>query len=219
MGDSPAIKGIADYSKIRVMLYQGKGQDPASVPGTAFIQDLSGYQPLDADLTAIAAQTGTGIEARTGSGTFALRTLTGTANQITVSNGDGVSGDPTFSLPVGNLASGTFTPTGTAGTNVASISTSPCWYIRMGSIVMGGGTVTATFTAGGSATSGWGISLPIASNFALSTDAAGSGVDSTRVANGVAIFADATNDTLSFQTFAPGANSNSYHFTFIYTII
>jgi hypothetical protein len=40
-----------------------------------------------------------GLVARTGAGTFAARTLTGTANQVTVTNGDGVSGNPTLSLP------------------------------------------------------------------------------------------------------------------------
>ena len=41
----------------------------------------------------------TGLVARTGSGTAATRTITGTANQVTVTNGDGVSGNPTLSLP------------------------------------------------------------------------------------------------------------------------
>ena len=40
-----------------------------------------------------------GLIIRTGSGTVAARTITGTANQITVSNGDGVSGNPTLSTP------------------------------------------------------------------------------------------------------------------------
>jgi hypothetical protein len=40
-----------------------------------------------------------GIIARTGAGTVAARTITGTTNQVTVTNGDGVSGNPTLSLP------------------------------------------------------------------------------------------------------------------------
>lgn len=58
------------------------------------------YQPLDATLTALAALDSTaGLLAQTGDDTFARRTLTGTANEVTVTNGDGVSGDPTISLP------------------------------------------------------------------------------------------------------------------------
>jgi hypothetical protein len=40
-----------------------------------------------------------GIIARTGAGTVAARTITGTTNQVTVTNGDGVSANPTLSLP------------------------------------------------------------------------------------------------------------------------
>lgn len=39
-----------------------------------------------------------GVMIRTGSGAYTSRTITGTANQISVSNGDGVSGNPTLSL-------------------------------------------------------------------------------------------------------------------------
>jgi len=40
-----------------------------------------------------------GFVARTGTDAVAARTLTGTSNQININNGNGVSGDPTFSLP------------------------------------------------------------------------------------------------------------------------
>lgn len=48
------------------------------------------------DLAAIATA---GVLATTGAGAWATRTLTGTANQVVVTNGTGVSGNPTFSLP------------------------------------------------------------------------------------------------------------------------
>lgn len=41
---------------------------------------------------------GTGLIAKTATGTGAKRTITGTADQITVTNGDGVSGNPTLAL-------------------------------------------------------------------------------------------------------------------------
>lgn len=56
------------------------------------------FQPLDADLTALAAISATGIFAHTGAGSAAARVIAGTANQITVTNGDGVAGDPTIAL-------------------------------------------------------------------------------------------------------------------------
>lgn len=56
------------------------------------------YQPLDTDLTALAGLATTGLIARSGAGTAITRTLTAPAAGITVSNGDGVSGNPTLAL-------------------------------------------------------------------------------------------------------------------------
>lgn len=56
-------------------------------------------QAYDPTLTALAAFNSNGLLVQTAADTFAARTLTGTANQVTVSNGDGVSGNPTLSLP------------------------------------------------------------------------------------------------------------------------
>lgn len=56
-------------------------------------------QAFDADLSAVAGLATNGLIVRTGAGTAAVRTVTGTANEITVANGDGVSGNPTLSLP------------------------------------------------------------------------------------------------------------------------
>jgi hypothetical protein len=65
----------------------------------ALTSDLtSGYQPLDSDLTAIAALSANGIIARTGAGTVSVRALTAPAAGFTITNGDGVSGNPTFAL-------------------------------------------------------------------------------------------------------------------------
>lgn len=56
---------------------------------------LNGKQPLDADLTALAALATTGLIVRTGSGTVATRTLVAGTN-ISLTNADGVAGDITI---------------------------------------------------------------------------------------------------------------------------
>lgn len=58
----------------------------------------SNVQAWDADLDCLAALSTTGIVARTGAGTCATRTVTAPAAGITVSNGDGVAGNPTLAL-------------------------------------------------------------------------------------------------------------------------
>ena len=50
------------------------------------------------DLAGVEGLSSTGLAARTGSGTWSVRTLTAPAAGISVANGDGVSGNPTLSL-------------------------------------------------------------------------------------------------------------------------
>lgn len=75
---------------------------------------------LSDDLAALEALASTGIISRTAANTYALRTITGTASIIDVTDGDGVSGNPTLNLSNSFYATGTWTPTmlglGTAGT-------------------------------------------------------------------------------------------------------
>jgi hypothetical protein len=57
-----------------------------------------GAQPADATLTALAAYNTNGLLTQTAPDTFTGRTLTGPAAGITVSNGNGVAGNPTLAL-------------------------------------------------------------------------------------------------------------------------
>ena len=69
---------------------------------TSAIQtQLNAKQPLDPTLTALAAFSTNGVFVQTAADSFVGRTITGTAAEVTVSNGDGVGGNPTLSLPTG----------------------------------------------------------------------------------------------------------------------
>jgi len=69
----------------------------------------SGKQPLDADLTALAALASNGLVTRTGTETFGLRSIAGQGGQISISNADGVSGNPTVGLATTGVSSGSYT--------------------------------------------------------------------------------------------------------------
>jgi hypothetical protein len=76
----------------------------------------SGDLVLANDLAALEGLSSTGIAVRSATDTWVQRTITGTSNEITISNGNGVSGNPTISLPTTltftgkTVTGGTLTP-------------------------------------------------------------------------------------------------------------
>lgn len=110
----------------------------------------------------------TGIVVNLGTGSFTGRTLTGTANQIAVSNGDGVAGNPTFSLTnninvsgisfdsgsntLSAYSTGTFSPTLTASSSNPTVgySVQVGTYERIGSKVMINAKLILSAISGGS---------------------------------------------------------------------
>ena len=87
-------------------------------------------QAYDAGLAALAAFNTNGILVQTANNTFSGRTLTGTSNEITVTNGDGVSGNPTISLP----SALTFTGKTITGGTYESISLSTTTLLSSGHV-------------------------------------------------------------------------------------
>jgi len=88
------VQTAADTFTARSIAVSGTGISVSNGSGVAGNPTLS----IDAGLQALGAFNTNGILVQTANDTFAGRTITGTANQITVSNGDGVLGNPTLSL-------------------------------------------------------------------------------------------------------------------------
>jgi hypothetical protein len=105
----------------------------------------SGTGKVTTNLGDVAAIGVNGFPARTASGAFAARTLTGTAGQIAVTNGDGVSGNPTLSLPATITQAQTFSGITTISNATASTSAT-----TGGLTVAGGVGVQGSVYVGGS---------------------------------------------------------------------
>lgn len=78
-------------------------------------------QPLDADLTAIAALGGTGIAVRTAADTWAQRQIVSADGSVTITNPDGVAGNVDLSVAAGGVSAATAASSGTAVDPVLTI--------------------------------------------------------------------------------------------------
>lgn len=152
------------------------------------------------DLEALEALNGVGLYTRTTTNTWAARTITGTTNQITLTNGNGVSNNPTISIASNPVLPGTASVTLPSGSTAQRPATPTAGMYRFNTSTLSAevytGSSWVTTTSAGTVTSvaatqpSSGLTIsgsPIVSNgtfvFALANDlAALEGLTSTGIA-------------------------------------
>lgn len=111
-----------------------------------------------------------------------------------------------------------YTPTGTAIANSSAVSTRPSHYIRFGDIVIGAGAIDFSVTSTSTITQ-VGVSIPIASNFTLSSDAYGGCTGTFQTGNHTAIlYSESVNDRLVIDFTSSGTGSVSLNYWFMYKV-
>ena len=115
------------------------------------------------------------------------------------------------------LASGTYTPTLTGVTNVASSTARQATYMRVGNTVTVSGQIDVTPTINNTRTT-IGVSLPIASNFSTAYQAGGSGHTTGNITagHGLAIYSDATNDRVEFDYYETHGALDTFTYQFMH---
>ncbi len=110
----------------RSLIGPGKGFNITNADGIAGNPTFA----LTGGLLSIEDLTGPGVVCSTGVDVFTPRTLTGTANQITVANGQGAAGDPTFAIANNVRLPGTAGFVPPAGATAQRASVPPAFQLR-----------------------------------------------------------------------------------------
>lgn len=118
----------------------------------------SNVEAWSAQLDAVSALAGTGIISQTAANTPVVRTITGTAGTITVTNGSGVSGNPTLTIDATYVGQASITTIGTISTGTvpaahvsglaASATTDTTTLSNITSGTLAGGTVPVARVSG-----------------------------------------------------------------------
>ena len=119
--DSNDLAATGTYSQVTI---DSRGRiTQASNPTTLSAYGIADAQPLDTDLTSLAAITTFGLLSRQAEGTIVSRTITGGSNRIIVQNGTGQTNNPFIDLADTTVVVGTYNPVGNLDTPLISATT------------------------------------------------------------------------------------------------
>jgi hypothetical protein len=144
-----------------------------------------------------------------------------TTARLTITGALSAGATTLTSLTVGGVAfpaSGTYTPTLTAVTNVAASGAFVCGYYRVGNAVTVYGKFDVDPTAAAPTFTEIGVSLPVASNFSAFEQCGGTG-SSIQANQSGGFYGDTTNDRASYFFFASSTANATHYFSFSYQVI
>lgn len=154
---------------------------------TGIVSCNNSVQPLDSTLTSLAAYNTNGLLTQTAADTFTGRTVTGTSNRLSVTNGDGVSGNPTLDISASYVGQTSITTLGT-------LTTSPVTGTALNIAGIGSGRVVRaqdTLASSGSL---------------VVMKRAGTSTGNTLIVDTKGLIYDATNKRVGVGNAAPGQN-------------
>lgn len=124
-----------------------------------------------------------------------------------------------FTVSGSKLFSGTYTPTLTNTTNIAGSTAAVCNWTRVGNTVTVSGQANIDATATGAALLG--VSLPVASNFSVSSQLGGTGsrANAAGAYESASITGDTANDRASINWVVADIADRTMSFIFMYTVI
>lgn len=107
LAGSQTVTGNKTFSGSVLVPTVAGGDNSNNASNTTWVRGYA--QPLNSNLTNIAAVATFGFVSQTAAGAYTTRSFTGTSGRIVVNNGDGVGGNPTVDLLASGVTAGTFT--------------------------------------------------------------------------------------------------------------